>query len=138
SSQIALGIALNTDRPVICLDGDGATIMHMGSMAIIGNSSADNYFHIVLNNGSHDSVGGQPTEGLNIDLVQIALSCGYRQAISVDKESEIRPAFEKLKTIKGPVFMEIKVKTGARSNLGRPTKTPVENKDSLMKTLDAD
>lgn len=135
ASQIALGMALFFDRKIICLDGDGAVIMHMGSLAIAGSSKADNFIHIVINNGAHDSVGGQPTVGFHIDLIRIAKACGYREAISVSLKTEVAPALRELLNMPGPVFLEIKTKTGARENLGRPTKTPQENKEILRYAL---
>lgn len=135
ASQIALGIALSSDKKVICLDGDGAVIMHMGSLAISGSSQAKNFVHIALNNGAHDSVGGQPTVGFKIDLVSIAKACGYQEAISVSLKDEIAQALKKIMNMPGPVFLEIRVKKGSRANLGRPTKSPLENKKLLMHTL---
>ena len=135
TSQIALGIALYTKHKVICLDGDGSVIMHMGSLTIVGTSHAHNIIHIVINNGAHDSVGGQPTVGFEIDLVQIAKACGYSAAILITKEYEIAPAIDKLMKIPGPVLLEIRTQKGARVDLGRPTKSPQENKNSLMHTL---
>jgi len=136
ASQIALGMALFSSRKIICLDGDGALIMHMGSLAISGTSQANNFVHVVLNNGAHDSVGGQPTVAFEINLIQIAKACGYKDAISIGHGAEIAPALNKLMGIPGPVFLEIRVKKGARENLGRPAKSPQENKISLMHTLE--
>ena len=90
ASQIALGIALEKqDRRVWCFDGDGATIMHMGSMAIVAQKAPKNYIHVVFNNGAHDSVGGQPTVGLSIDLPAIAKAVGYQQVFSVDTKNDL-------------------------------------------------
>ena len=115
--MIALGIARSQpNRSVFCLDGDGASIMHMGNMAIAGQSGCANLTHIVLNNAAHDSVGGQPTVGGAIDLFAIAASCGYN-----------RPG--------SPVFREIKVAKGARMDLGRPKEPPQANKGLFMKSL---
>ena len=115
--MVALGIAKSRpERQVVCLDGDGASIMHMGNMAIAGQSGCANLTHIVLNNAAHDSVGGQPTVGGAIDLSAIAASCGYN-----------RPG--------SPVFKEIKVAKGARKDLGRPKEPPQVNKSLYMKTL---
>ena len=133
ASQIALGIALNKpDRNIYCFDGDGAVIMHMGSMGIVGEMAAKNFFHIVFNNGAHDSVGGQPTIGLNIDIPNIAACCGYKKVISVEKREELQEILTSLAANEGPVLLEIKVKKGSRDNLGRPTTTPIENKTALM------
>jgi phosphonopyruvate decarboxylase len=136
ASQIALGIALQKkDKKVYCFDGDGAVLMHMGTLPVIGSMKQGNYIHVVFNNGAHDSVGGQPTAGLKINLPQIALSCGYMHAFSVDNEQALRRTLEKTKALNGPVFIEIKVAKGARNDLGRPTTTPVQNKSALMKFL---
>lgn len=136
ASQIALGIALNQpQRNVYCFDGDGATIMHMGSLSITGGMQPDNYYHIVFNNGAHDSVGGQPTVGLNINLTAIAKSCGYRTVVSVDNADDLQKALTTLTRQPAPVLLEVKVKKGARKDLGRPTTTPVQNKEALMDFL---
>jgi len=136
ASQIALGIALaKQDRKVWCFDGDGAAIMHMGSMAIVANKAPKNYVHVVFNNGAHDSVGGQPTVGLKIDLAKIAEAVGYTRTISVSLESQLAPALETVKLIEGPMLLEIKVKKGNRKDLGRPTTTPIQNKEALMSFL---
>jgi phosphonopyruvate decarboxylase len=136
ASQIALGIALHGKaRKVYCLDGDGAVLMHAGALAIIGSTNPDGFVHVVFNNGAHDSVGGQPTVGLKVNLPQIALSCGYGNAVSVETEKVLRKTLEKLKDAKGATFIEIKVKKGARKDLGRPTTTPVQNKLAFMNFL---
>ena len=137
ASQIALGIAMaKDDRKVWCFDGDGATIMHMGSMAIVANKAPNNYVHVVFNNGAHDSVGGQPTVGLKIDLPAVAEACEYFHIYSVATKEEL---IEILETIsddnKGPVFLEVKVKKGNRKDLGRPITTPIQNKEALMEFL---
>ena len=136
ASQIALGIAMaKTDRKVWCFDGDGATIMHMGSMAIVASKASKNYVHVVFNNGAHDSVGGQPTVGLKIDLPKVAEAVGYKRAISVSLPQQIPAALEAVKNAEGPVLLEIKVKKGNRKDLGRPTTTPTQNKEALMEFL---
>lgn len=136
ASQIALGIALaQPERRVWCFDGDGAAIMHMGSMAIIANKAPKNYVHVVFNNGAHDSVGGQPTVGLTIDLPAVAKAVGYKANYSVDDKSELESMLNKVKNQDGPVILEIKVKKGNRKDLGRPTTTPIQNKEALMDFL---
>lgn len=137
ASQIALGIAMaKTDRKVWCFDGDGATIMHMGSMAIVANKAPKNYVHVVFNNGAHDSVGGQPTVGLKIDLPAVAKAVGYKAAISVSRKEELEKELStlnsQLSTLGGPILLEVQVKKGNRKDLGRPTTTPIQNKDALM------
>ncbi len=140
ASQIALGIALEKqDCRIWCFDGDGASIMHMGSMAIVANKAPKNYIHIVFNNGAHDSVGGQPTVGLKIDLPAVAKAVGYSQTYSVSSKNELEKlltsSFIHQPSCDGPVFLEIKVKKGNRPDLGRPTTTPIENKEALMNFL---
>lgn len=136
ASQIALGIALEKpNRRVWCFDGDGAAIMHMGGMAIIGSKHPRNYIHVVFNNGAHDSVGGQPTVGLRIDIPSIAKAVGYSEAISVDSREELEAVLERVKTLEGPILLQICVKKGNRKDLGRPTTTPIQNKQALMEFL---
>ena len=142
ASQIALGIAMaKPDRKVWCFDGDGAAIMHMGSMAIVANKAPKNYVHVVFNNGAHDSVGGQPTVGLKIDIPAVAMAVGYKEAITVASKEELVIKLSTLKsqlsTCGGPVLLEVKVKKGNRKDLGRPTTTPVQNKEALMDFLKA-
>lgn len=136
ASQIALGIALaQPDRRVWCFDGDGAVIMHMGSMAIIADKAPRNYVHVVFNNGAHDSVGGQPTVGLKIDLPAAAKAVGYKTVYSIDNKSGFDSVLSEVKNQEGPILLEIKVKKGARKDLGRPTTTPIQNKTALMQFL---
>lgn len=138
ASQIALGIALGRpDRRVFCLDGDGALIMQMGSLAIIGSQSPRNFRHIVFNNGSHDSVGGQPTVAFDIDIPRIARACGYRLAVSADTCADTSRGLATLLDAEGPGLLEIRINKGARANLGRPTKTPAANKREFMQYLGA-
>ncbi len=136
TSQIALGIALEKeDRTIWCFDGDGASIMHMGSMPIVASKSPKNYIHVVFNNGAHDSVGGQLTVGLKISLTAVAEAVGYKHIYSVNNKSEILETLNKLQSEDGPIFIEIKVKKGNRKDLGRPTTTPIQNKEALMSFL---
>lgn len=138
ASQIALGIALQQpQRRVYCFDGDGATLMHMGAMAITASMQPRNYVHVVFNNGAHDSVGGQPTVGLRINLPKVAEACGYAHTFSVSDETALQQVLPTLQTTEGPVLLEIKVKKGARKDLGRPTTTPIQNKEALMDFLKA-
>ena len=140
ASQIALGIAMaKPNRNIWCFDGDGATIMHMGSMAIVAQKAPLNYVHVVFNNGAHDSVGGQPTVGLKIDLPAVAKAVGYAQTYSVstkeDLENLLTFSFLHQPSFDGPVLIEIRVKKGNRKDLGRPTTTPIQNKEALMDFL---
>ena len=135
--MIALGIArAQPNRSVFCLDGDGASIMHLGNMAIAGQSGCANLTHIVFNNAAHDSVGGQPTVGGAIDLPAIAASCGYRVVPSEELSiRDARPAACGSQPGKSPRFAEIKVAKGARPDLGRPKEPPQVNKRLFMKML---
>jgi phosphonopyruvate decarboxylase len=134
SSQIALGIALEKpERNVYCFDGDGAIIMHMGGLSIIAEKAPKNFKHIIFNNGAHDSVGGQPTVGFGIDIPAIALASGYKNVYSAEKTDEINEKLVKFHACEGPALMEIKVNKGARKDLGRPTTTPIENKENFMR-----
>ena len=135
-SQIAMGIALsNRQKRVYCIDGDGAVIMHMGSLAIVGQYKGGNLIHIVVNNGKHDSVGGQPTVGFDIDIPAVAKACGYQEVVRVDSEDGIRQEMSRLRELGAPVLLEIYVLAGSRPDLGRPTSTPVRNKKGFMNFL---
>lgn len=137
ASQIALGIAMEkADRKVWCFDGDGASIMHMGNMAIVASKHPKNYVHVVFNNGAHDSVGGQPTVGLKIDLPSVAKSVGYKETYSVDNMGKLKSILPSIVKAEGPVFLQVCVKKGNRKDLGRPTTTPIQNKEALMKFLE--
>ena len=136
SSSIALGVAINKpDSCIWCIDGDGAALMHMGSMAVIGVNKPKNFIHIVINNAAHETVGGMPTVAGQIDFVAIAKACGYPNAICVysyddlDKQLETARAREELSLI------EVKCSIGSRDNLGRPTTTALENKKNFMQYL---
>ena len=139
ASQIALGIALaRPDRRVWCFDGDGACLMHLGGMPIIGSLCPANLIHVLFNNGAHDSVGGQPTVGLDLDFIRLARLFGY-VADCVENEEQLDAAIADLPEwfakYDGPYFIEIRVKKGNRKDLGRPTTTPLENKEAFMKFL---
>jgi phosphonopyruvate decarboxylase len=133
ASQIALGIALQKpDNHIFCFEGDGAVLMHTGSMAITASKKPNNFYHVVFNNGAHDSVGGQPTVALEIDLPAIAKAVGYPSVFSVDNQDDLKEVLPKITSFPAPVFLEIKVKKGNRKDLGRPTTTPIQNKEALM------
>ncbi|HEX6928638.1 MAG TPA: phosphonopyruvate decarboxylase [Gammaproteobacteria bacterium] len=135
TASIAMGVARKRRERVICLDGDGSVLMHMGALAIIGQSGLSNLLHVVINNGAHDSVGGQPTAGFDIDFVKIAEACGYARALSVSEPDAVRQAFAELAGIQGPALLEIRTNKGARSDLGRPRTSPVENREAFMRRL---
>lgn len=139
SSSIALGIALEKkDRKVWCIDGDGAVLMHMGSMAVIGSNQPANLIHVVLNNGAHETVGGMPTVASNIDLLRIAKGCGYQRAVRVCSEEELEMAIQQAKIAAELVLVEVKCSVTSRKDLGRPTTTPQENKNKFMEFLKKD
>lgn len=135
ANMIALGISQNISRYVFCIDGDGASIMHLGNLTSIGQSKASNLIHILLNNAAHDSVGGQPTSANMINISEIASSCGYSSSSSISSINELQEIITILKSTPGPHFLEIKVSKGSRDNLGRPTSTPIENKEALMENF---
>lgn len=137
TSSIAMGIAIEKkDRNVFCIDGDGSVLMHMGSLAINGMmKGVENFKHIVINNGAHDSVGGQPTVAFEVDFAQIAKASGYTMVESTHKKTEIRKKLEEVINHRGRAFLEIKVSKGARNDLGRPTVSPKDNKIAFQKFL---
>lgn len=138
ASSIALGIALHlTDRKVWCIDGDGAALMHMGAMAVIGQAAPDNLVHIVINNGAHESVGGMPTAAGadRLKLEEVAEGCGYRRVFIAQNYEELDEALKLAKEKDGVSFIEVKAAIGAREDLGRPSTTPVENKEAFMGRL---
>ena len=137
ASQIALGIALTKeDKTVFCIDGDGAAIMHLGGLTAIGSQRPKNMVHIVLNNGAHDSVGGQPTVGRKINLCAVAQACGYDKVVSVKTLEELQSRLKELCANSGSVFIEVLVSKGARPDLGRPKSSPIENKKAFMEFLE--
>lgn len=137
ASQIALGIALAApDKDVTCLDGDGAALMHLGGLATIGTSEAGNLLHIVLNNGAHDSVGGQPTVAFKVSLPDMARACGYDEVAGpVTAAEDVRLAVQRLTQLPGRRFLEIRVRPGSRDDLGRPKESPAENKAIFVARL---
>ncbi|HTJ81242.1 MAG TPA: phosphonopyruvate decarboxylase [Polyangiaceae bacterium] len=129
ASLIALGVALEQpSRPVYCLDGDGAVLMHMGALATIAQLRPKGFKHVVLNNGAHDSVGGQPTVAFAVDLCAVARAAGYAKATMVSTEAELDAALADLAKSDGPSLLEVRVKKGSRKDLGRPTQTPQDLK----------
>jgi phosphonopyruvate decarboxylase len=133
SSTIALGLALHQPtQKVWCIDGDGAVMMHMGAMALIGDRQPKNLIHIVINNGAHESVGGQPTSNTNLELSKITKACGYSVVVSAHNLEEFKRALSASTHLEGPIFIEMRSAIGSRDDLGRPASTPTENKKALM------
>jgi len=136
SSQIALGISkAKPGLPVYCLDGEGALLMHMGALAVNGEQAGRFFTHIVLNNGAHESVGGQPNSARSIDLAQLAMACGFREVYTVRDTEGLKAALRRIKAHDRPAFLEVKIKLGSRKDLGRPASTPEQNKEGLMAYL---
>lgn len=146
--SIAQGLALklktqNAQNPVYCLDGDGALLMHMGSLAVVGAGSGNlrqgllgRFKHILLNNGAHDSVGGQPTVALQMNITALAKACGYRWAATCHSRAELGELLEQLNRAEGPALLEIRVQKGARKDLGRPTLSSAEIKTGYLAYLE--
>lgn len=138
SSSIALGIAKQKkDRKIWIIDGDGAALMHLGGMAVLGANSPENIVHIVINNSAHETVGGMPTVAQNLDFIQIAKGCGYKNAVCADSFENLDLALKTAKSKNELSFIEVKCSIGARDDLGRPTTTAKENKESFMKNLNS-
>ena len=134
-SSIALGIALNTASKVWCIDGDGAAIMHMGAMSVIGAQSPGNLVHIVINNEAHESVGGMPSSAGQTDLAAVAKACGYGNTCCVQSAEELDDALVTARNSSVLTFIEVRTAIGARADLGRPKTTPEENKRAFMGAL---
>lgn len=136
SSSIALGIALQKpEQKIWCIDGDGALLMHMGAMALIGSNKPKNLVHVVINNGAHETVGGMPTVASGIDVTAIARACGYPNAVSVADYDSLDRELEAAKDRCELSLIEVKCSIGSRADLGRPTTTAIENKIEFMKHL---
>lgn len=136
ASSIALGVALNMPgKKIWCIDGDGAMLMHMGALAVIGAQRPDNLVHIVINNSAHETVGGMPTVAGQMDIVAIARACGYPYAVSADNFADLDEELEKAKKESGLRLIEVKSSLGARADLGRPTTTALENRQNFMAYL---
>jgi predicted dehydrogenase len=136
ASSIALGVAMaEPEREVWCFDGDGALLMHMGTLAVIADHGPRTFFHIVFNNGVHDSVGGQPTSIGQVDVAKAALASGYRYAASTGDLDSLAEEIARMRDAGGPALLELTVKPGNRKDIGRPTRTPAEAKAAFMAAL---
>ena len=135
ASAIATGISMNTSKRVVCLDGDGALLMHMGGLVSTAHYASSNFVHVVVNNGVHESVGGQPTLINNVDVKKLAKACGYKRAYSVKTAQEFNQIYRSDALGSGAILIEYIVKPGARKDLGRPSKSPKENIKELMNAL---
>jgi len=136
ASMIAMGVAVNKEnKKVWCIDGDGAMLMHMGAMGVIGSYAPANLVHIVINNGAHETVGGMSTVASTMDIPTIAKACGYKNAVSVDNFDDLDNELKLAKERNELSLIEIKCSIGARDDLGRPTTTALENKINFMEFI---
>jgi phosphonopyruvate decarboxylase len=132
--SVAAGIARQTPRRnVHCLDGDGSIIMHLGGLVTTSAMHLPNLCHFVLNNESHDSTGGQATAAASMDLSATAIALGYRQAFSASSSAVLKTIMQKINSISGPSLVEVRVRRGARAELGRPAISPRANKQEFMR-----
>lgn len=134
ANHIALGLQ-EEGRTVVMLDGDGALLMHLGSLPTIASQHRGNFLHVVLNNGTHESVGGQPTGAFGADLSAIAYACGYEHTQQIMDEEALQNWLNSIGQLKGLQFVEIRVKSSSRADLGRPDGDPLEWKESLVRAL---
>ena len=135
-SSIALGIAIaKPERRVICIDGDGSMLMHLGSLTSIATTKPNNFIHILMNNGVHESVGGQETAAKHIDLSAIVSTFNVSDVTIVKNDEDLRVTINNLNSFSGSSFIEVKIKPGSRDNLGRPTIKPINNKIDFMDFL---
>ena len=136
ASSIALAVALEKkQKEIYCFDGDGAMIMHLGALPVISKTQCKNFKHIVFNNEAHDSVGAQPTSADMINFIKLAKACGYKNSYRAENLKELKSVLKNFINSQGPSLLEIKVKCGARKDLGRPKEKPCENKKIFMEFL---
>lgn len=136
-SSIALGISLaKPNRQVVCIDGDGAMLMHLGSLTSIASLKPKNFRHILMNNEVHESVGGQDTAAKNVKLSAIVEAVGSSKMFMAETITELKTNINDFMQGAGPSFLEIKIRPGSRADLGRPTIKPVDNKKDFMTFLD--
>jgi len=134
SAGIALGVALQKPKKkVFVFDGDGSVLMKMGTLATVGHYLPKNFYHIIFDNNTHDSTGGQRTVSDTVQFDKVAKACGYKSARVLSREKEIKESLSNIK--QGPLMLVIKVKKGSREGLGRPTLSPLKMKKSFMKFL---
>ena len=136
ASMIALGLAKKRpDKKVVCIDGDGAVLMHMGAIPFIAQQAPENFCHIIINNQAHESVGAMPTGCQGTDFAKIAEAAGYVKTLKITVPDEVQTVLESIVTEKGPVLVEILVSLDSRADLGRPKESARENKESFMDYL---
>lgn len=137
ASMIAFGVATNrSDLKVVCIDGDGAALMHMGSMAFLADNAPKNFYHIVINNNAHESVGGMPTGCMDVDFAAVAKTLGYKKTVKITSLDEIDVIGKDVSdALEGPILYEVMVSLGARADLSRPKESAADNKKSFMRNL---
>lgn len=136
--SIALGVAMGQpNKQVVCLDGDGSALMHLGAMPITGAVAPQNLIHVLLNNAAHESVGGQPTVAHQVDFQAIAFASGYQAYAVAESKTELIEKWQHIRQQAGPILFEIRIAAGSRDDLGRPTSTPIQNKNAFMKWVQA-
>jgi phosphonopyruvate decarboxylase len=136
ASMIALRIAEEKpDRRVWCLDGDGALLMHLGALPLIGRRKPANLVHVVINNGAHETVGGMPVCSGALDIGALARAAGYARVFRADSAASLDAALREIASLSGPILLEVRCACGARADLGRPATTPVQNRDAFMDFL---
>lgn len=136
ASSIALGQALSQkNKKIVCIDGDGAVIMHMGAMATIGAYEPVNLLHIVLDNSAHETVGGIPTISDKMDFVSIAKAVGYKEAYEVDNLNDLESVLKESVKKEKLIFIRVLVTLGSRENLGRPKEKPIDNLEKFKKNF---
>ena len=133
ASMIALGVAdEQKNRKIICVDGDGATLMHMGSLAFVASKATENFYHIIINNQAHESVGAMPTGCMNTPIAEVARAVGYKYTQRITTLEELMEIPNVIENEKGPCLFEIMVCLGSRADLGRPKESACENKENFM------
>lgn len=133
AASIAMGVALaKRKRRVICLDGDGSLLMHLGALAVVGDLAPSNFIHVLLNNGAHESVGGQRTAAERMDFSAMARAGGYAGYYLATDAATLDTSWKRIASSSGPTFLEVKIRVWSRANLGRPTSTPEQNKRAFM------
>lgn len=136
ASSIAMGMAMGSDARVYCIDGDGAFLMHMGAIAVAAQKAPENFRYVLINNGAHESVGGQPTVAFDIDIPAILMAAGFTSVQTVREQSELAEAMARVAETPRHALV-IEVAQGSRDDLGRPTTTPAQNKADMMRQFRA-
>lgn len=137
ASMIAVQLAVEKpERKVWCLDGDGASLMHLGALPLIGRRHPCNFIHVIINNGAHETVGGMPVCSGSLNIAALASASGYAHVLTADSESSLSQALAEAASFdSGPLMIEVRCACGSRCDLGRPTSSPVANRNELMSSI---